>query len=140
MAQERERRINLRFPSGMFDQLDEKRFKARTSWQEIGFSLFEEWLLGKRPDPPPRPVPEPPDPLVEKLAVIRASGDVGLIGIVKKAVEVSYGLLQHSLTPEDIEHLKAANRDSGVAGRHSGDGSPGEEHPGAGKKRTRRSA
>jgi hypothetical protein len=138
MAQER--RINLRFPSEMFEQLDEKRFKARTSFQQIGYQLFEEWLTGKHPDPPPRTAPNPPDPLVEKLATIRASGDAGLIGIVKKAVEVSYGLLEHSLKPEEIENLKAANRDSGVAGTHRGAGSIGEEHSGAGKRRTRRSA
>ena len=138
MAQER--RINLRFPSEMFEHLDEKRFKARTSFQQIGLQLFEEWLTGKHPDPPPRPGPNPPDPLVEKLAMVRASGDAGLIGIVKKAVEVSYGLLQHSLTAEDIEHLKAASRDSGVAGTHRGTGGAGEEHPGAGKRRTRKSA
>jgi hypothetical protein len=124
----------------MFEQLDEKRFKARTSFQQIGYQLFEEWLTGKHPDPPPRPGPNPPDPLMEKLATIRASGDTGLIGIVKKAVEVSYGLLQHSLKPEEIERLKAANRDSGVARTHRGAGSIGEEHPGAGKRRTRRSA
>lgn len=135
-----ERRLNLRFPSEMFEQLDEKRFKARTSFQQIGFQLFEEWLTGKHPDPPPRPGPKPPDPLVEKLAIVRASGDAGLIGIVKKAVEVSYGLLEHSLTPEEIEHLKAANRDAGLAGAHRGTGSVGEEHLGARKRRTRRSA
>ena len=136
----KERRINLRFPTEMFEQLDEKRFKARTSFQQIGYQLFEEWLTGKHPDPPPRPGPNPPDPLVEKLSTIRASEDAGLISIVKKAVEVSYGLLEHSLKPEEIEYLKAAHRKSGVAGPHSGAGSSGEEHPGAGKRRTRRSA
>ncbi len=138
MAQER--RINLRFAPELFDQLDEKRFKGRTSWQEVGSRLFEEWLTGKHPEPKLPPPPKP-DPLVEKIEQIRASGDAQLIAIVKRAVDVSYGLLQHSLKPEEIEHLKAAaSRDSGVAGGNRGTASVGEDAAGAGKTRTRRSA
>jgi hypothetical protein len=135
-----ERRINLRFPSEMFGQLDEKRFRARTSFQQIGFQLFEEWLTGKHPDPPPRPEPIPPDPLLEKLQAVRASGDDRLISIVKKAVEVSHGLLQHSFAREEIEQFKSANRQSGVAGTHRGTGDAREEPAGGGKRRTRKSA
>ena len=138
MAQER--RINLRFPPERFDQLDEKRFKARTTFQEIGARLFEEWLTGEHPEPK-LPPPRKLDPLLEKMEMIRASGDAELLAIVKRAVEVSYGLLQHSLTPEEIGHLRAAaNNHAGVAGRHRGDGSPGEESTGTGRKGTRKSA
>ena len=138
MAQER--RMNLRFPPEMFDELDEKRFKARTSFQEIGFRLFEEWLTGKHPEPKPAPA-KPLDPLLEKVEMIRTGGDAELFAIVKKAVEASYGILQHSLTAEEIEHLKAAaNRDASVVGRHRGPGKGGEEPAGTGQKRTRKSA
>lgn len=138
MAQER--RINLRFPPERFDQLDEKRFKARTTFQEIGARLFEEWLTGEQPEPK---LPPPPklDPLLEKVEMIRASGDAELLAIVKRAVEVSYGLLQHSLTTEEIGHLRAAaNSHPGVAGRNRGTGVAGEESAGEGKKGTRKSA
>jgi hypothetical protein len=138
MAQER--RINLRFSPEMFDQIDEKRFKLRTSFQQIGVRLFEEWVTGQRPEPK---LPPPPKshPLTEKLETVLASGDAGLIGIVRKAVDASYGLLQHSLTAEEIQHLKAAaHRDSAVAGRDRDTGGTVEGLPGAGKKGTRRSA
>lgn len=138
MAQER--RMNLRFPSERFDQLDEKRFKMRTTFQEIGARLFEEWLAGERQVVVAPPATKP-DPLVEKLEMIRASGDQELFAICRKAVDVTYGLLQHSLTPEDIEHLRAAaNNRTGLAGRDRGARSAGEELPGPGKKRTRKSA
>jgi hypothetical protein len=138
MAQER--RLNLRFSPERFDQIDEKRFKLRASFQEIGTQLFEEWLNGEREVTITPPTPKP-DPLIEKLEIIRASGDAELIAMVKKAVEVTYGLLQHSLTPEDIQHLRtAANNHAGVAGLHRGTGGAGEEVPRDGKKRTRKSA
>lgn len=140
MAQER--RINLRFPPEKFDELDEKRFRAKTTFQDIGVQLFEEWLTGKHPDPAPRLPKQPADPLVEMLGVIRASGDAQLLGIVKKAIEASYGLLEHSLTREDIDHLKAAaaGSDSGMAGRNRGPGFSGTGEPAAGKRGTRKSA
>ena len=137
MAQER--RMNLRFPSERFDQIDEKRFKMRTSFQEIGSRLFEEWLTGERQVVMPPPA-QKADPLVEKLEIIRASGDQELFAMVRKAVDVTYGLLQHSLTAEDIEHLRAANGNAGVAGRNRGPGGVGEELSGPGKRRTRKSA
>ena len=135
-----ERRINLRFPSERFDQIDEKRFKLRTTFQDIGARLFEEWLTGEQPEPK---LPPPPklDALAEKMEMVRASGDAELIAIIKRAVEVAYGLLQHSLTPEDLGHLRAAaNNHAGVAGRYRGNGSPGEVPAGEGKKGTRKSA
>ncbi len=135
-----ERRINLRFPADRFDQLDEKRFQARTTFQDIGVRLFEEWLTGQRPDPPPAP-PRKLDPLAEKFEIVRASGDAELVAIIRKAVEVSYGLLQHSLTPEDIQHLRdAAHSDAGLAGPHRGARGVREEPAGEGKKGTRKSA
>ncbi len=136
----RERRINLRFTPEKFDQLDEKRFKAKTTFQEIGYRLFEEWLTGKHPEP--KHIPPPPlEPFLEKVEMIRQSGDPELFAIIKKAVEASYGILQHGLTDEDIEHLKAAaNRHAGVGGRHSGAGKLGEAPGGVGQKRTRKSA
>ena len=138
MAQER--RMNLRFPPEMFEELDEKRFKARTSFQEIGFRLFHEWLTGRHPDPKPAP-PKPLEPFLEKVEMIRNSGDSELFAIIKKAVDASYAILQHSLSDQDIENLRATtNRDAGVAGRHRGDGKSGEELPGMGRKRSRKSA
>ena len=138
MAQER--RINLRFPPERFDRLDEKRFKQRTTFQDIGARLFEEWLTGEQPEPKLPPAPKL-DPLTEKLEMVRASGDAELIAIIKRAVEVSYGLLQHSLTPEEIGHLRAAaNNNPGLAGRHRRTGSTGEVSITEGGEGTRRSA
>jgi hypothetical protein len=137
MAQER--RINLRFSPEKFNEIDEKRFKERTSFQEIGIRLFEEWLTGQHPEPKALP-PKPMDPLLEKVDIIRASGNPTLLAIVRKAVEASYGLLQHSLSAEQIEHLRAANRDSGLAGRHRRDEGTAQIGPGTGKGRRRESA
>lgn len=36
--------MTLRFPSGEFDALDEKRFRLKTSFQAIGRQLFTSWL------------------------------------------------------------------------------------------------
>jgi hypothetical protein len=138
MAQER--RINLRFPPDRFDQLDEKRFQARTTFQEIGARLFEEWLTGKHPEPKLLAAPKL-DPFLEKVEMIRASGDAELLAIVKRAVDVTYGLLQHSLTPEEIGQLRAAaNSHTGLAVRHRRTGVAGEEPAGEGGKGTRKSA
>ena len=135
-----ERRINIRFSPERFDQLDEKRFRAKLTFQEIGVQLFDEWLTGERhvERPPERPAP---DPLLEKLEMIRASGDKELIALVQKAIDASYGILKHSLTPEEIEHLRAATHSgTGMAARNrlSGRGRQGE--PGEGKKGTRKTA
>ncbi len=138
MAQER--RINLRFPPERFDQLDEKRFKQRTTFQDIGVRLFEEWLTGEHPEPKLPPAPKL-DPLAEKMEIVRASGDAELIAIIKRAVEVAYGLLQHSLTPEEIGHLRAAaNNNASLAGRHRRTGSAGEVSITEGSDGTRKSA
>jgi hypothetical protein len=107
--------LNLRFPAELYQQLDEKRFKTRTTFQAVGLHLFEEWLKEDTPEMPRRTYQRQKDPLVEKLAAIRASGDQTLIEIVKRAVEASYGILQHALTAEDINHLKAARAKSDPA-------------------------
>ena len=128
-----ERRLNLRFPGELYEQLDEKRFRTRTTFQAVGLHLFEEWLKADTPELPRRTYQKQKDPLVEKLAAIRASGDQSLIEIVKRAVEASYGILQHSLTEEDINRLKAARGGSTVAppnralrgGQDRGEGKPG---------------
>lgn len=134
-----ERRVNLRFPIERFDQLDEKRFKMRTTFQEIGSRLFEEWLTGERSVALPPPTKT--DPLLEKFEMVRASGDAQLLAIVRKAVEASYGLLQHSLSAEEIERLRAAtNSYTGMAGKHRGAGVSGDGEPGVSKTGTRKSA
>lgn len=137
-----ERRINLRFPPEQFDQLDEKRFKARTTFQDIGVQLFEQWLSGERlVELHPVPKKPAPDPLLEKVAVIRASGDKEMIAMIHKAVDAFYGILKHSLTEQEIEQLKAASRgDAGVVARYRRPGAVGENFPGDGKKGTRKSA
>jgi hypothetical protein len=138
MAQER--RMNLRFDPDKFDQLDEKRFRERTSFQEIGARLFDEWLTGKHPEPklPPQ---KPADPLVQKMDVIRASGKTELFAMIKKSVEVVYGILQHSVSQEEIEKYKAAADNSPtMAGGYRGPRNTGEGLLGAGQARTRKSA
>jgi hypothetical protein len=137
-----ERRINLRFLPEQFDQLDEKRFRAKTTFQDIGVQLFEQWLSGERlVELHPIPKKPAPDPLLEKIAVIRASGDKEMIALIHKAVDAFYGVLRHSLTTEEIEQLKAAsNRDAGVVARYRRPGAVGEELSGERKKGTRKSA
>jgi hypothetical protein len=133
-----ERRLNLRFPAELYQQLDEKRFKTRTTFQAVGLHLFEEWLKEDTPEMPRRTYQRQKDPLVEKLAAIRASGDQTLIEIVKRAVEASYGILQHGLTEEDINQLKAARGKSGSAPH--GRTQPGEQDREERKPGTRKSA
>jgi hypothetical protein len=41
-----ERRINLRFDSGTYDELDQKRHRDETTFQHVGASLFVSWLRG----------------------------------------------------------------------------------------------
>lgn len=43
-----ERRINFRVAPDLFDRLDDKRHKEKTTWQDVGVHLFTEWLEGKR--------------------------------------------------------------------------------------------
>ncbi len=131
-----ERRLNLRFPAELYEQLDEKRFRTRTTFQAVGLHLFEEWLKADTPELPRRTYQKQKDPLIEKLAAIRASGDQSLIEIVKRAVEASYGILQHGLTDEDISRLKAARGGSTVAPQNRpqrGGPDRGESKPGTRK-------
>ena len=37
-------RISLRIPAELYDRLDEKRFRAKTTFQAIGIGLLKEWL------------------------------------------------------------------------------------------------
>jgi len=41
-------RISLRIPADLFDRLDRKRFEEKTTFQQIGLQLFEDWLRGER--------------------------------------------------------------------------------------------
>ena len=40
-----ERKMTLRFTTKQFEQLDEKRFRLRTTFQAVGQNLFVSWLL-----------------------------------------------------------------------------------------------
>jgi hypothetical protein len=101
------RRINLRFTPEYFDKLDEKRFRSRLSFQELGARLFDNWLAGDGDVPLHGSLRKPAEPLLEKLAMIQARGDKGLIALIQKAIDVSYSVMQHSVTPEELAHLKA---------------------------------
>ncbi len=129
-----ERRINLRFSADRFDKLDEKRFQARTTFQEIGARLFEEWLTGERLEMKPPEAKH--DPLLEKLEMIRASGDAELNAMVRKAIELSFAILKRSLTAEELERLRASSL--GPPRRHRG--SLHEEYTVADEDKTAKSA
>jgi hypothetical protein len=115
-----ERRINLRFTSERFQKLDEKRSKQKTTFQEIGVRLFENWLAGDSEQATRSSLRRPAEPVIEKLGVVLASNDNGLIKMVEMAIESSYGLLQHSISREDIERLKAAAYGEGKGAIHGG--------------------
>ncbi|MCC7157787.1 MAG: hypothetical protein IT161_24615 [Bryobacterales bacterium] len=101
------RRINLRFTPEYFDKLDEKRFRSRLSFQELGARLFDNWLSGDGDVPLHGSLRKPADSLLERLAIIQARGDKGLLALIQKAIDVSYSVMQHSVTPEELAHLKA---------------------------------
>ena len=101
------RRINLRFTPEYFDKLDEKRFRSRLSFQELGTRLLDKWLSGDGDVPLHGPLRKPADLLLEKLAMIQARGDKGLLALIEKAINVSYSVMLHSVTPEELAHLKA---------------------------------
>ena len=42
-----ERKVTVRFTQAEFDQLDEKRFRQRTTFQAIGRQLFLDWVAGE---------------------------------------------------------------------------------------------
>jgi hypothetical protein len=135
-----ERRINLRFAAKRFQKLDEKRSKQKTTFQEIGVRLFENWLAGDSEQATRSSLRRPAEPIIEKLGVVLASDDKGLIKMLEMAIESSYGLLQHSLSQEDIERLKAAAYGEGKrAISHSGS-EVVVEGPTQSRRRPRRSA
>ncbi len=101
------RRINLRFTPEYFDKLDEKRFRSRLSFQELGARLFHNWLVGEGDSPLHGSLRKPADPLLEKIAMIQARGDKGLLALLQKAADVSFSVIQNSATPEELAHLKA---------------------------------
>lgn len=47
----REKRINLRVDPALFELLEEKRFRERTSFQKVGVKLFAGWLESGASDP-----------------------------------------------------------------------------------------
>ncbi len=109
-----DRRLNLRFPPELFEQMNEKRFRTRTTFQAIGLHLFEEWLKSYQPPVPRRSARKQSERLLEMVAMILASGDATLVAMVTKAVDASYRIVQRSLTAEQIDHLRSDVRDSAV--------------------------
>ncbi len=101
------RRLNLRFTPEYFDKLDQKRFRARLTFQDIGARLFDNWLTGDGAAPLHSSLRKPADPLLEKLAMIQARGEKGLLTLIEKAISISFSVMQNSLTPEEMAHLKA---------------------------------
>ncbi len=102
-----ERRINLRFTPEHFDRLDEKRFRARLSFQELGTRLFDEWLARESDEPMHSSLRKPANPRMEKHAILQAHGDKGLLTLVDRAIDMSFSMLQQSITPEELTHLRA---------------------------------
>jgi hypothetical protein len=102
----RERRINLRFSPERFDKIDEKRFRERKSFQQIGSILFETWLAGEH-EQAMHYLRRPADPLIERLAMLQASGDEAYLALVRKAIDAAYAVMRNSLTAEEMEQLKA---------------------------------
>ena len=102
-----ERRINIRFSPERFEKLDEKRFRERLTFQDIGVRLFENWLAGETDQPARAGLRRPADPYLERLAILQSVGDEGLISMVKKAIDVSWGILQHSVPREEIDRLRS---------------------------------
>jgi hypothetical protein len=102
-----ERRISLRFKPEHFDKLDEKRFRSRLSFQELGTRLFDNWLTSETDEPLHSSLREPADPLLEKIAMIQANGDAGLLTLIQRAADLSYSLMKENRTPEDLAYLRA---------------------------------
>jgi hypothetical protein len=102
-----ERRINLRFTPEHFDKIDEKRFRQRLSFQDLGMRLLDNWLASEGDLAMYSSLRKPADPLVEKLAVLQARGDKGLMALPQKAIDLAYSILQQSVSAEELEHLKA---------------------------------
>jgi len=92
-----------------FDKLDEKRFRSRLSFQELGLRLFDDWLSSENelPRGMHSSLRKPADPLLEKVAMIQARREKGLLTLIEKAVNASYAVMQKTLTPEELAHLRA---------------------------------
>jgi hypothetical protein len=75
-------RISLRIDSNLFDQLDKKRFEDRTTFQDVGLSLFTQWLEGKKS------IPVPDDPIVDDLREFLSIGEAADVRALKVIVEV----------------------------------------------------
>ena len=103
-----DRVIRLHVPPDLFERIEEKRSGLNVSLQELAIRLFEQWLAGDEGHGPEAHVSN--DPLLEKLAAIRASGDERAINALTQAIEAYYGILKHSLKPEEIAYLRAAKR------------------------------
>jgi len=101
------RRISLRFTPEHFDKLDEKRFRSRLSFQQLGLRLFNNWLTGDDLVPLHGVIRKPAPPLLEKVAILEASGDKGALALAQKAIDISFSVLQQSVTPEELAHFKA---------------------------------
>lgn len=102
-----ERRINLRFTSEHFDKIDEKRFRARLSFQELGMRLFDNWLASEGDVAMYSSLRKPADPLLEKLAVLQAREDEDFLALARKVIDLSYSVLQQSVSAEELAHLRA---------------------------------
>ncbi len=101
------RRINLRFTPEDFDKIDEKRFRWRLSFQELGMRLFDSWLGSEGDVAAHSSLRRPADPLLEKIAMIQARGDEDFLALIRKAIDLSYSALERSVSAEDLEHLRA---------------------------------
>ncbi len=101
------RRINLRFTPEDFDKINEKRFRRRLSFQDLGMRLFDNWLAGEGDVASHSSLRRPADPLLEKIAMIQARGENDFLALIRKAVDLSYSALERSLSAEELEHLRA---------------------------------
>ena len=45
-----DKRINIRFDPEVWDRLDDKRHRERTTFQDVGARLFTDWLDRPKPD------------------------------------------------------------------------------------------
>jgi len=98
-------RINLRFDPEDFDKLNEKRFRERLSFQQLGARLFDRWLVGDVPSPVS--IRKPADPLLEKFAMLQVHGDKEQLELLKKVIDVTYLVMERFATPEELAHLRA---------------------------------
>ena len=62
-----EKRIALRVSPDLFERLDEKRWRARSSFQKIGIDLFVQWLEGGEAGILQAKTALPPDAMLEGI-------------------------------------------------------------------------